>query len=77
MSRVSLHGQLVPVVGRVSMDMITIDLSTQPQAKVGDVVSMWGDDILPIETVAADAETINYELTCQLTPRVPRILKEA
>ena len=75
--RVSLHGQLVPVVGRVSMDMITIDLSTQPQAKVGDVVSMWGDDILPIETVAADAETINYELTCQLTPRVPRILKEA
>ena len=75
--QVSLRGQLLPVIGRVSMDMITIDLRTQPHAEVGDIVTVWGDDILPIETVATQAQTINYELTCQLTPRVPRILKEA
>ena len=66
---VLLNGKRIPLVGRVSMDMITVDLRTESQAKIGDVVTLWGDG-LPIEEVAASAGTISYELFCQLTSRV-------
>lgn len=58
-----------PLVGRVSMDMIIVDLRLQPNAKIGDQVILWGDD-LPVETIAACANTIGYELSCNITPRV-------
>ena len=57
------------LVGRVSMDMITVDLSTCPDAKVGDPVVLWGDG-LPVETVAKHADTIAYALLCGVPPRV-------
>ncbi len=66
---VLLNGEIVPLVGRVSMDTITVDLSTQPQAKVGDRVTLWGEG-LAAETVAEHAGTISYELYCQVTGRV-------
>jgi alanine racemase len=70
---VLIHGIEVPLVGRVSMDMITVDLSTlQVQNKtvqVGDKVILWGEG-LPIESVAHKADTIAYELFCQITSRV-------
>jgi alanine racemase len=59
----------VPLIGRVSMDLITLDLRDAPQAKVGDRVTLWGDD-LPVETVARHAGTISYDLTCGMTRRV-------
>ena len=59
----------VPLVGRVSMDLITLDLRAAPQARVGDRVTLWGDG-LPVETVAAHAGTISYDLTCGMTRRV-------
>jgi len=59
----------VPLIGRVSMDLITLDLREAPQAKVGDRVTLWGDG-LPVETVAAHAGTIAYDLTCGMTRRV-------
>lgn len=59
----------VPVLGRVSMDMITVDLSQSPTAREGDVVTLWGEG-LPIETVAEHAGTISYDLMCGLTSRV-------
>jgi len=57
------------LVGRVSMDMLTVDLSECPEAKVGDPVVLWGEG-LPVETVAASAETIAYTLLCGVTQRV-------
>ncbi len=66
---VLLNGERVPIVGRVSMDTITVDLRTQPQARVGDRVTLWGEG-LPAEIIAEQAGTISYELFCQLTDRV-------
>src|SRR5690606_26508012 len=57
------------LVGRVSMDLMTIDLRGHPDARVGDPVVLWGAG-LPIETVAEAAGTIAYELTCSITRRV-------
>jgi alanine racemase len=51
------------------MDMITVDLRSQPEARPGDVVQCWGDG-LPIERVAQAAGTIGYELLCGITRRV-------
>lgn len=64
-----LHGKECPLVGRVSMDMIAIDLRQCPAAKIGDRVVLWGDD-LPIEKIAEYADTIPYELLCNVTQRV-------
>jgi alanine racemase len=59
----------VSLVGRVSMDLITLDLREAPQAKVGDRVTLWGPE-LPVEAVAAQSATISYDLTCGMTRRV-------
>jgi len=59
----------VPLIGRVSMDLITLDLREAPQAKVGDRVTLWGP-ALPAEHIAAEAGTISYDLTCGMTRRV-------
>lgn len=66
---VLLNGRRVPVIGRVSMDLMTLDLRTQPGARVGDPVVLWGEG-LPIEEIADAANTISYELTCSITRRV-------
>jgi len=66
---VLINGQRVPLVGRVSMDLMTIDLRTLPHAKVGDEVTLWGPE-LPVEQIADAAGTISYELTCSITRRV-------
>jgi alanine racemase len=66
---VFVNGERVQLVGRVSMDMITVDLGLNSTAKVGDNVTLWGDD-LPIEEIAAWSDTIPYTLVCGVTPRV-------
>jgi alanine racemase len=68
---VLVNGRVAPLVGRVSMDMICVDLGGQPGARVGDPVRLWGAG-LPVEAVAARADTISYELLCNVSPRVPR-----
>ena len=70
---VLVDGVQTGLVGRVSMDMLTVDLSGVPQAQVGSKVILWGAG-LPIDTVAAAAGTIGYELMCALAPRV-RVLE--
>ena len=55
--------------GRVSMDLITVDLTPVPQARVGTPVILWGEG-LPIDDVANAAGTVGYELMCALAPRV-------
>ncbi|QLB21296.1 alanine racemase [Vespertiliibacter pulmonis] len=66
---VLVNGRRVPIVGRVSMDMMTVDLGLDSQDKVGDEVILWGRDLL-IEDVAKAIGVINYELITKLTPRV-------
>jgi len=66
---VLVNGQRVPLIGRVSMDLMTIDLRTLANAKVGDEVTLWGPE-LPVEEIAVAAGTISYELTCSITRRV-------
>lgn len=66
---VLVNGQRVPLIGRVSMDMITVDLETQPDAKPGDPVTLWGDG-LAVEEIALCADTIPYTLVCGITQRV-------
>ena len=66
---VLVNQRLTTLVGRVSMDMITVDLSNCPEAKVGDPVVLWGEG-LPVETVAQHADTIAYALLCGVTQRV-------
>lgn len=64
-----VNGRIVPVVGRVSMDMLTVDLGQDAVDKMGDEVILWGE-VLPVETVARAIGTIAYELVTKLTPRV-------
>ena len=66
---VLVNGQRVPLIGRVSMDMITVDLATQPDAKPGDPVTLWGEG-LAVEEIALCADTIPYTLVCGITQRV-------
>lgn len=57
-------------IGRVSMDMIAVDLAHIPDARIGSPVVLWGEG-LPIDEVAVSAGTVGYELMCALAPRVP------
>jgi alanine racemase len=72
---VLVNGVRTRLVGRVSMDMLTVDLTPVPQAGPGSEVTLWGrgpnDTRLPIDEVAAAGGTIGYELMCGLAARVP------
>ncbi|HEX6705077.1 MAG TPA: alanine racemase [Albitalea sp.] len=72
---VLVDGVRTRLVGRVSMDMITVDLTPVPQARVGSEATLWGrgpnGSVLPIDEVAHAAGTVGYELMCALAPRVP------
>ncbi|TEW54004.1 alanine racemase [Psychromonas sp. RZ22] len=65
-----VNGRIVPIVGRVSMDMITVDLGINSNDRVGDDVVLWGEG-LPVELVAKHIGTVAYELVTKLTVRVP------
>ncbi|WP_163931966.1 alanine racemase [Paraferrimonas sp. SM1919] len=66
---VYINGRRVPIVGRVSMDMLSVDLGADSIDKVGDDAILWGPE-LPVEEVAEYIGTISYELVTKLTPRV-------
>lgn len=67
---VLVNRRLSHLVGRVSMDMIAVNLSDQPKAKVGDPVELWGSN-LPVESVADSAGTVACDLLAGLSSRVP------
>jgi alanine racemase len=72
---VLVNGQICALVGRVSMDMLTVDLRTQPAAKIGDPVVLWGNE-LPVERIAEDNHTSAYELLTRITQRVKVVSTE-
>ncbi|MDX8400037.1 MAG: alanine racemase [Gallionellaceae bacterium] len=65
-----VDGQRTHTLGRVSMDMLSVDLSNIPDAQIGSHVVLWGEG-MPVEEVAHSAGTISYELLCALAARVP------
>lgn len=67
---VLVAGQRTATVGRVSMDMMCVDISDIPEAYVGTPATLWGEG-LPCDEVAQAAGTVSYELLCALAPRVP------
>ena len=69
---VVVAGRRTQTVGRVSMDMLCVDLSAIAQAQVGSPVILWGEG-LPADEVAACAGTVSYELLCALAARVPQV----
>ena len=68
-----VNGWMAPIVGVVSMDMLTVDLTDCPGVHVGDAVELWGQHV-PVERVATSAGTIPYELLCQVTERARTIV---
>jgi alanine racemase len=71
---VLIRGKQVPLVGRVTMDMICVDLRGLPEAEIGDEVVLWGA-ALPVEIIAQKSGTIAYELLCQVTSRVRQVVE--
>jgi alanine racemase len=68
-------GERVRLVGRVSMDQCVVDLTSAPDAQVGDVVTLFGRDgaaLLPLDEYASWSDTIVHEALCRIGPRVPR-----
>jgi alanine racemase len=75
-AEVLIRGRRHPLVGRVSMDNVTVDLGPEPRAEVGDRVTLIGADggeRVLAEELAARLGTINYEVTCGLSARVRRV----
>lgn len=73
---VLVHGRRVPIIGRISMDVLTVDLSDVPEAAAGDVATLIGRDgeaEISLDEVASRTGTIGYEILTGLTRRLPRV----
>ena len=71
-----LHGKPANILGKVCMDQLMLDVTDIPQAKAGDIVTVFGqseDNFLSVDEVASLANTINYEIICDISKRVPRV----
>ncbi len=76
--RVLVRGQFAPIVGRISMDLTLIDVTEIDDATLGDevvIIGRQGELEITAEEIAAQIETISYEITCGISDRVPRIYK--
>ncbi|HEX8473985.1 MAG TPA: alanine racemase [Pyrinomonadaceae bacterium] len=74
--RVVVRGTYAPVVGRISMDLTLLDVTSVPGVATGDPVTLLGEDgelTVPAEDIARTAGTISYEVTCGISERVPRV----
>lgn len=73
---VLLHGKRVPIVGRICMDQMMIDITDVSDVHEGDIVTLIGRDgneCITADEIAAYASTISYEIVCGISPRVPRV----
>lgn len=71
-----LHGKAAPVLGTVCMDQLILDVTDIPEAKAGDIVTVFGrseDKFLSVEELATLSDTIGYEIVCGISRRVPRV----
>lgn len=68
-----IRGKFAPVAGRVCMDQVMLDVSEIPNVKIGDEVILFGSEKISIDDAARHLKTINYEVTCLISERVPRV----
>lgn len=76
---VLIHGVRAPILGRICMDMCMVDVTDVPGVRAGDVATIYGRDgdaFLPIEEAADHAHTVQYELLCAISERVPRVYRD-
>jgi alanine racemase len=66
---IAVNGVITQTIGRVSMDMLYVDLTDIPQAHIGSPVELWGQQV-SVDKVAEASGTVGYELLCALAPRV-------
>ncbi|WP_137168219.1 alanine racemase [Salinimonas lutimaris] len=71
---VLVNQQRAPLAGRVSMDMLSVDVTDLPEVKIGDKVELWGQN-LAVDEIARYAGTVSYELVTRVSLRVPRVVK--
>ena len=72
-----LHGRRAPVIGRVCMDQLMLDVTDIPEAKMGDIAVAAGADgaeSVTFDDLARWADTVNYEIICGISKRVPRVI---
>jgi len=69
-TKIAVNGTLTQTIGRVSMDMLFVDLTDIPEANIGAPVELWGN-LVPVDNVAEACGTVGYELLCAVAPRVP------
>lgn len=75
-SRVLIHGVSAPVIGRICMDQLMVDVTQIPEVQIGDWVTLFGRDgeeQISIEELADASSSFNYEFLCGITRRVPRV----
>lgn len=72
---VLVHGHRAKIVGRICMDQFMIDVTDIDSVAPGDTVTLFGEG-LPVEEIAKKAGTINYEIVCGISKRVPRVIKK-
>lgn len=70
---VVIHGKKAPIIGIICMDSFMVDVSNIPDAKVGDDVYIWDNDVIKIEDIAKECNTINYEIISTISDRVERV----
>ena len=73
---VELKDRRVPVIGRICMDQCMVDVTEVKDARVGDAVTIFGSPTLTADEAAGWLGTINYEVVCMISPRVPRVYVE-
>ena len=74
--RILVHGKSARILGRICMDQFMVDVTDIPEAKAGDLVTLIGqekEECIPVEEIASLTGTINYEVTCDIAKRVPRV----
>ena len=76
-AQVDFHGQRAPIAGRICMDQCMVDVTDIPGIRQGDTVTLYGSEHLTMDEAAGWLGTINYELPCMLSARVPRVYKES
>ena len=72
---VMIRGRFFPLIGRICMDQAMVDVTAGPEVTAGDEVELFGSN-LPVEQLAKQLGTINYELICAVSHRVPRVVIE-
>ena len=73
---VEIGGKRAPIAGRVCMDQVMVDVTDIQDVREGDIATLWGSETLTVDEAAGWLHTINYELPCLVSPRVPRVYHE-